>query len=122
MQMRRLRDKPFCAFGARVRGKADTCAFTIDCTCGLKVSYTDHMTRDTLLNGIADDEIRREILGSADMLTRAVNEIVALVQGFPNFLFMGTLWTIIDSLVYPKNFFIFLAAKLNLLLRTIYFL
>ena len=35
---------------------------------------------NTLLNGIADDEIRREILGSADMLTRAINEIVALVE------------------------------------------
>ena len=38
------------------------------------------MIRDTLLNGISDDEIRREILGSADVLTCAVNEIVALVE------------------------------------------
>ena len=41
--------------------------------------------------------------------------IVLIVQGFPNILFMGTLCTIIDSLVYPQNFLIFLAAKLNLL-------
>ena len=80
MQMRQLRDGHFRAFAARVRGKTDICAFTIDCTCGLKVNYTNHMIRDTLLNGIADDEIRREILGSADVLTRAVNEIVALVE------------------------------------------
>ena len=80
MQMRQLRDERFCAFAARVRGKADTCSFTVDCICGLKVSYTDHMIRDTILNGIADDEIHREILGSADVLTRAVNEIVALVE------------------------------------------
>ena len=80
MQIRQLRDEPFRAFAARVRGKADTCAFTIDCTCGLKINYTDHMIRDTLLNGIADDEIRREILGGADMLTRTVNEIVALLE------------------------------------------
>ena len=79
MRMRQVRDEPFCAFAARVRGKADTCAFTIDCTCGLKVNYTDHMIRDTLPNGIADDEICPEILESADVLTRAVNEIVALV-------------------------------------------
>ena len=38
------------------------------------------MIWDTLLNGIADDEIRRKILGSADLLTRAVNEIVVLVE------------------------------------------
>ena len=88
MQMRQLRDEPFRAFAARVRGKADTYAFTVDCTCGLKVNYINHMIRDTLLNCIADDEIRREILGIADMLTRAVNEIFALVQGcatiYPN--------------------------------------
>ena len=46
---------------------------------------------------------------------RLVLLTVAIDQGFPNFLFMGTLWTIIDSLVYPQNFLIFLAAKLNLL-------
>ena len=80
VQMRQLRDEPFRAFAARVRGKPDTCAFTVDCTCGLKVTYTDHMIRDTLLNGIADDEIRQEILGSADVLTCAVNEIIALVE------------------------------------------
>ena len=80
MQMRQLRDEPFRAFAARVRGKADTCAFIVNCTRGLKVNYTDHMIRSTLLNDIADDEIRREILGSANVLTHAVNEIVALVE------------------------------------------
>ena len=38
------------------------------------------MIRDAMLNGIADDEIHREILGSADVLKRAVNKIVALVE------------------------------------------
>ena len=80
MQMRQLRDEPFRAFAARVCGKVDTCASTVDCTCGLKVSYTDHIIRDTLFNGIAHDKIRREIFGSADVLKRAVNEIVALVE------------------------------------------
>ena len=80
VQMRQLRDESFRAFAARVRGKADTCAFLVDCTCDLKVNYTDQMTCDTLLNGIIVDEIRREILGNADVLTRAVNEIVALLE------------------------------------------
>ena len=80
MQMRQLRDKPFHAFAVRVRCIADTCAFIVDCTYGLKVNYTDHIIRDILLNGIADDEVCREILASADVLTRAVNEIVALVK------------------------------------------
>ena len=75
--MRQMRDKPFCTFAARVHSKADTCAFTVDCTCGLKVNYTDPIIRDTLLNGIADDEIRREIFGNADVLTRAVTSLSA---------------------------------------------
>ena len=64
MQMRQLKNESFCTFAARVHVKADTCAFSVDWICGLKVNYTDHIIRDTLLNGIADDEIHREILGN----------------------------------------------------------
>ena len=64
MQMRELRDQPFRAFAARVRGKTDTCAFSVDCPCRLKVNYTDHMIRNTLLNGIADDEVPKKFLGA----------------------------------------------------------
>ena len=79
-QMCQMRDEAFRAFAARVRGKADTCEFSATCSCGLKVGYTDHMIRDTLLSGIADDDIRREILGIAGILTSSINEIIALVE------------------------------------------
>ena len=59
MQMCQMQDESFRSFSARVRGKADTSAFSADCFCGLKVNYTDHMIRDTLLNGISDFDIRR---------------------------------------------------------------
>ena len=32
MQMRQMRDESFRSFAARVRGKADTCAFSADCS------------------------------------------------------------------------------------------
>ena len=80
MQMRQRRDETIRSFAARVRGKADTSAFSANCSCELKVNYTDHMIRDTLLNGIADSEIRREILGTADILTTAINDAIALVE------------------------------------------
>ena len=32
MQMRQMREEPFRSFAARVRGKADTCAFSTECT------------------------------------------------------------------------------------------
>ena len=80
MQMRKMRDESFRSYAARVRGKADTCAFSVDCSCGLKVNYTDHMIRDTLLNEISDFDIRREILRTTDILTTAVNDVIALVE------------------------------------------
>ena len=45
LQLRQERDKPFRAFTARVRGKAETCAFTTTCECGKNVDYTDHAIR-----------------------------------------------------------------------------
>ena len=36
--------------------------------------------QDTLLNGIFDADIRREVLGTADILTTAINHVIALVE------------------------------------------
>ena len=80
MQMRQMRDESFRSFAAQVRGKAGTCAFSANCSCDLIVNCTDHMIRDTLLNGISDFDKRREILGTTDILTTAVNDVIALVE------------------------------------------
>ena len=45
LQLRQERDEPLRAFTARVRGKAETCAFTTICECGKNVDYTDHVIR-----------------------------------------------------------------------------
>ena len=80
MRMRQIRDESFRSFSARVHAKADTCAFSVDCSRGLKVNHTDHMIRDSLLNGISDFDIRWEILGITDSFTTAVNDVIALVK------------------------------------------
>ena len=80
MQMRQMRDESFRSFSARVRGKADTRAFSAECSCSLRVNYTDHMIRDTLLIGISNSDIRREVLGMTDILTTAINDVIALVE------------------------------------------
>ena len=79
-QMRQMRDESFRSFAAKVRGKADACAFSADCSSGLKVNYADHVIRDTLLNGISDSDIRREIVRITGILTTAVNDVIALVE------------------------------------------
>ena len=54
--------------------------FLTDCTCGRKVNNTSHIIRDTLLSGIVDDEIRHEILKTADILNRPINKVIPLVE------------------------------------------
>ncbi|XP_068678617.1 uncharacterized protein [Montipora foliosa] len=80
LQLRQERDEPFRAFTARVRGKAETCAFSTQCECGKNIDYTDHVIRDVLLNGISDPDIRLEVLGTKTVLQTPVNDVIALVE------------------------------------------
>ena len=74
-RMQQERDESFRAFAARVRGKAKTCAYITTCTCLRKVDFIDSIIRDVLMGGIADLDIRREVLG-----TCAVNDVISLVE------------------------------------------
>lgn len=80
LQLRQERDETFRAFAARVRGKAETCAYMTTCRCGLKADYTDHIIRDVLINGIYDSDIRLEALGITDIIEKPVNDVVALIE------------------------------------------
>ena len=81
LQLRQERDEAIRAFAARVRGKAETCTFAAQCECGKSVNYTGNAIRDVLLNSLADSDIRREVLGTKDIITKPINDIVALVEG-----------------------------------------
>ena len=66
VRMQQERDESFRAFAARVRVKAETCAYTTKCTSTTslrEVDFTDSIIRDVLIAGIADLDIRREVLG-----------------------------------------------------------
>ena len=79
--MRQERDESFRSFAARVRGKAETCAYRTKCSCLREVDFTDCIIRDVLITGIADSDIRLEILGADAILERPVNEVISLVEG-----------------------------------------
>ena len=51
------------------------------CTCLREVDFTDSIIRDVLISGIADLDIRREVLGMRAILERAVNDVISLVEG-----------------------------------------
>lgn len=80
LQLHQERDEAFRAFTARVRGKAETCAYSTQCECGKTVDYTDQIIRDVLLNRIYDSDIRRGVLGTKAILQKAVNGVIALVE------------------------------------------
>ena len=84
MQLHQNADELFRTFAARVKGKAETCQFTMatKCTCGQAVNanYTKETIRDVLLAGIADIDIRREALSTVEMQFKSINDIIAFVE------------------------------------------
>ena len=78
--MNQDRDEAFRAFAARVRGKAETCSYTIGCSCGNDVDFTEVIIRDVLIAGIYDTDIRRDILGTQGILDESINDVIALVE------------------------------------------
>ena len=54
------------AFLAKLRGKSATCAYTKKCslaTCTQMNDYTDTIVKDVLVAGLADEDIKKEVLG-----------------------------------------------------------
>ena len=83
-QMRQDRDEPARSFSARIKGQANVCQYNILCGCGVQLSYSDQMIRDTLILGLADDDIRLDMLGqiNQDMsLDEAIRFIEAKESG-----------------------------------------
>ena len=73
-------DEAVRVFGARVRGQANVCKYTIKCkNCSHDVNYTDHMIRDVISQGLADKEIQLELLGS-DNQTPSLEETLLFIE------------------------------------------
>ncbi|XP_066936345.1 uncharacterized protein [Clytia hemisphaerica] len=76
-------DESARTFYARIRGKAATCAYAIECSdaqCNQSVDFTDTIIKDVFISGLSDDEIRREVLGWSDLDRKSIEETVAFVE------------------------------------------
>ena len=84
LRIRQDNDEAFRRYATRVRGKAETCQFVqnVTCDCGKTVpcEYTEEVIKDVMLAGINDVDIRREILGTEDIHSKSVNDIVTLTE------------------------------------------
>ena len=62
--MHQDRDETIRSFGARLRGQANVCKYSIECpSCHTDVSYTEAILRDALSRDIDDSEIQLDLLG-----------------------------------------------------------
>ena len=77
-------EEPIRTFAARVRGKAETCAFitAAKCKCGEQVEadYTEEVIRDVILAGIADLDIRRDALSMPGIQDKSTNEVISIIE------------------------------------------
>ena len=73
--------QPIRSFAAKVKGKAQTCAFHKDCSnCFQPVDYTDEMVKYVVISGIVDEDIKKEVLGIPDLDTKSLNDTVTTIE------------------------------------------
>ena len=75
----------FREFFANVRASASTCEYTVPCphTCCERkepVDYTSRVVKDILVAGIADNDIRKDILGHTQLDSKTDRDIVKFVE------------------------------------------
>ena len=80
MLIHQTRDEQFCALQRGYAGNPERVPSMQNCLSDLKVDCTDRIIRDTLLNGIVDEDIRRDLLGTADILISPINTMIASVK------------------------------------------
>ena len=73
------REESVRAFGARLRGQASVCQYRKACTCGLIVDYSEENATGALIKGLADLEIRKQLLGEPNQLMN-MEQAMAFVE------------------------------------------
>ena len=58
-------------FLSRLRGTATHCEFKVHCTCNLEVCYADSIIRFKLVAGLADEEIKEDVLAAGELTLEA---------------------------------------------------
>ena len=85
LSMRQEPGQMFREFFANVRATASTCDYTIQCPhacCSDRdpIDYTSRVVKDILVAGIADDEIRKDVLAHPQLDEKIDKDIVKFVE------------------------------------------
>ena len=88
LQMTQDAGETIRTFFSRLNAKAVTCRFKVECThahadgapARVFVDYTSEMIRHVVLNGLYDDEIRRDIFGHCDLDDMNATNLITLIE------------------------------------------
>ena len=83
MNMQQDNDESIRSFHAKVKGRAVTCSYVVSCGCtpSTKVDYTELVIKDVILNGLVDEDIKKEVLGADDLDGLTVERLVSRIEG-----------------------------------------
>ena len=82
MNMQQDSGEPIRSFYAKVKGRASTCSYVVHCKCTppTKVDYTQLIVKDVLMNGLVDEDIKKEILGMDDLDNLEVEDMISRIE------------------------------------------
>ena len=81
MGLRQSHGEAVQGFLTRITAKANICDLSVKCVdCDKSISFADVLTKYVMLNGLADSEILRDILGTSKIDTMTLNETTALIE------------------------------------------
>ena len=71
------------SFYAKVRGKAATCSYSIACSghgCTQVNDFTDIMVKDVVISGLADEDVKKDVLGWSDLDNKTLDETITFIE------------------------------------------
>ena len=81
LSMQQDHGQPIRSFAAQVKGKAQTCAFAKNCSnCSHSVDYTEDIVKYILISGVADEDIKKEVLGQVGLDDKSLNDTSAIIE------------------------------------------
>ena len=82
LAMKQEAGEPSRAYAAKIQRKAATCQFQVTCPipCGKNIDFTEILVKYTYVNGLEDDDIKKEALGWDNLDTSSLAECIAHVE------------------------------------------
>ena len=83
LSLRQDHGQPVRTFAAKVRGLAQICSFTKQCSrdgCDQIVDFTDDIVKHVVISGLVDGDIKRDVLGLSDLDHKSLTDTITIIE------------------------------------------